>query len=92
MTTGQDDTEDQEASNGANGEQDEDGGGAKGGPCRLKRPRTILTSQQRRAFKASFDVSSKPCRKVSAGGSVTSHSAAECRPVASECGCAVASR
>nr|XP_020474414.1 LIM homeobox transcription factor 1-beta-like [Monopterus albus] len=29
-----------------------------------KRPRTILTSQQRRAFKASFEVSSKPCRKV----------------------------
>ncbi|XP_072015993.1 LIM/homeobox protein LMX-1.2-like isoform X2 [Amphiura filiformis] len=29
-----------------------------------KRPRTILTTQQRRAFKASFDVSSKPCRKV----------------------------
>ncbi|KAM4532058.1 LIM homeobox transcription factor 1-beta-like [Fundulus diaphanus] len=31
---------------------------------RPKRPRTILTTQQRRAFKASFDVSSKPCRKV----------------------------
>ncbi|XP_042365594.1 LIM homeobox transcription factor 1-beta-like [Plectropomus leopardus] len=31
---------------------------------RLKRPRTILTTQQRRAFKASFEVSSKPCRKV----------------------------
>ncbi|XP_032906731.1 LIM homeobox transcription factor 1-alpha-like [Amblyraja radiata] len=31
---------------------------------RSKRPRTILTTQQRRAFKASFDVSSKPCRKV----------------------------
>ncbi|XP_071801858.1 LIM homeobox transcription factor 1-beta-like isoform X2 [Asterias amurensis] len=29
-----------------------------------KRPRTILTTQQRRAFKASFEVSSKPCRKV----------------------------
>ncbi|XP_070509528.1 LIM homeobox transcription factor 1-beta isoform X2 [Chironomus tepperi] len=29
-----------------------------------KRPRTILTTQQRRAFKASFDVSPKPCRKV----------------------------
>ncbi|GAB6022751.1 hypothetical protein CHUAL_006846 [Chamberlinius hualienensis] len=29
-----------------------------------KRPRTILTSQQRRAFKASFEVSPKPCRKV----------------------------
>merc|ERR1712035_138469 len=32
---------------------------------RPKRPRTILTTQQRRAFKASFEVSSKPCRKVS---------------------------
>lgn len=31
---------------------------------RPKRPRTILTTQQRRTFKASFDVSSKPCRKV----------------------------
>ncbi|XP_041482007.1 LIM homeobox transcription factor 1-beta-like isoform X2 [Lytechinus variegatus] len=29
-----------------------------------KRPRTILTTSQRRAFKASFEVSSKPCRKV----------------------------
>uniref|UniRef100_T1IJ58 Uncharacterized protein n=1 Tax=Strigamia maritima TaxID=126957 RepID=T1IJ58_STRMM len=29
-----------------------------------KRPRTILTTQQRRAFKASFEISSKPCRKV----------------------------
>ncbi|XP_069573455.1 LIM/homeobox protein LMX-1.2-like [Brachyistius frenatus] len=33
-------------------------------PRRSKRPRTILTTQQRRAFKASFEVSSKPCRKV----------------------------
>ncbi|XP_072227513.1 LIM/homeobox protein LMX-1.2-like isoform X2 [Leuresthes tenuis] len=33
-------------------------------PRRAKRPRTILTTQQRRAFKASFEVSSKPCRKV----------------------------
>lgn len=33
-------------------------------PRRPKRPRTILTTQQRRAFKASFEVSSKPCRKV----------------------------
>ncbi|KAF3846223.1 hypothetical protein F7725_003301 [Dissostichus mawsoni] len=31
---------------------------------RSKRPRTILTTQQRRAFKASFEVSAKPCRKV----------------------------
>ncbi|CAG9763306.1 unnamed protein product [Ceutorhynchus assimilis] len=29
-----------------------------------KRPRTILTSGQRRQFKASFEVSPKPCRKV----------------------------
>lgn len=34
---------------------------------RPKRPRTILTTQQRRAFKASFEVSSKPCRKVQRG-------------------------
>lgn len=34
-------------------------------PHRPKRPRTILTTVQRRAFKASFEVSSKPCRKVS---------------------------
>ena len=26
--------------------------------------RVILTTQQRRAFKAAFDLSSKPCRKV----------------------------
>ncbi|XP_061594956.1 LIM homeobox transcription factor 1-alpha [Cololabis saira] len=31
---------------------------------RPKRPRTILNTQQRRTFKASFEVSSKPCRKV----------------------------
>ncbi|KAK6468957.1 LIM homeobox mRNAion factor 1-alpha-like [Huso huso] len=51
---------------------DEEGGGhaqGKGGEDskdhkRSKRPRTILTTQQRRAFKASFEVSSKPCRKV----------------------------
>lgn len=35
---------------------------------RPKRPRTILTTQQRRAFKASFEVSSKPCRKVREAG------------------------
>lgn len=29
-----------------------------------KRPRTILTSAQRRQFKGSFEVSPKPCRKV----------------------------
>ncbi|KAL0197026.1 hypothetical protein M9458_005566, partial [Cirrhinus mrigala] len=52
--------------------EDEDGGGVSvGGKAgddgkehkRSKRPRTILTTQQRRAFKASFEVSSKPCRK-----------------------------
>nr|NP_001071998.1 transcription factor protein [Ciona intestinalis]BAE06539.1 transcription factor protein [Ciona intestinalis] len=31
---------------------------------RSKRPRTILTTAQRRKFKASFEVSQKPCRKV----------------------------
>lgn len=54
--------------------EDEDGGGGSGGGKggdegkehkRSKRPRTILTTQQRRAFKASFEVSAKPCRKVS---------------------------
>uniref|UniRef100_A0A673WEM0 LIM homeobox transcription factor 1-alpha n=1 Tax=Salmo trutta TaxID=8032 RepID=A0A673WEM0_SALTR len=52
--------------------EDEDGGGGSVGGKgsegkdhkRSKRPRTILTTQQRRAFKASFEVSSKPCRKV----------------------------
>lgn len=29
-----------------------------------KRPRTILSSAQRRQFKASFELSPKPCRKV----------------------------
>ena len=33
-----------------------------------KRPRTILTSQQRKIFKSAFEISSKPCRKV---GSLT---------------------
>ncbi|XP_022258740.1 LIM homeobox transcription factor 1-beta-like [Limulus polyphemus] len=41
-----------------NGQQRQDG---RRGP---KRPRTILTTAQRRAFKASFEVSQKPCRKV----------------------------
>ncbi|XP_037649222.1 LIM homeobox transcription factor 1-alpha isoform X1 [Sebastes umbrosus] len=53
--------------------EDEEGGGGSGGGKggddskehkRSKRPRTILTTQQRRAFKASFEVSAKPCRKV----------------------------
>ena len=29
-----------------------------------KRPRTILTAMQRRQFKASFEISPKPCRKA----------------------------
>ena len=29
-----------------------------------KRPRTILTTSQRRKFKTSFEVNPKPCRKV----------------------------
>ncbi|KAK7478488.1 hypothetical protein BaRGS_00030247 [Batillaria attramentaria] len=42
---------------------DEDCGdaGSSKGP---KRPRTILTTSQRRKFKASFEVNPKPCRKV----------------------------
>ncbi|EDO44223.1 predicted protein, partial [Nematostella vectensis] len=39
------------------GDDDDD----KKGP---KRPRTILTSQQRKVFKSAFEISSKPCRKV----------------------------
>ncbi|XP_063796117.1 LIM homeobox transcription factor 1-alpha [Pseudophryne corroboree] len=60
------------ASDSGKSEDDEDGGkfedskGIEDGKDqkRPKRPRTILTTQQRRAFKASFEVSSKPCRKV----------------------------
>ncbi|KAK7094955.1 hypothetical protein V1264_006426 [Littorina saxatilis] len=37
-----------------------DAGSSKG----PKRPRTILTTSQRRKFKASFEVNPKPCRKV----------------------------
>ncbi|KAL1426659.1 hypothetical protein MTO96_018130 [Rhipicephalus appendiculatus] len=54
---------------GPNGQQPGSGGGAaavrpdgRRGP---KRPRTILTTAQRRAFKASFEISQKPCRKAS---------------------------
>ncbi|KAF8796682.1 LIM homeobox transcription factor 1-beta like protein [Argiope bruennichi] len=43
---------------GHNGQPRQDG---RRGP---KRPRTILTTAQRRAFKASFEISQKPCRKV----------------------------
>ncbi|KAM9325296.1 LIM homeobox transcription factor 1-alpha [Gastrophryne carolinensis] len=59
------------ASDSGKSDDDEDGGkfedtkGEDGkDQKRPKRPRTILTTQQRRAFKASFEVSSKPCRKV----------------------------
>ncbi|KAK7940454.1 hypothetical protein WMY93_003780 [Mugilogobius chulae] len=53
--------------------EDEDGGGGSGGGKggdegkehkRSKRPRTILTTQQRRAFKASFEVSASPVASV----------------------------
>ncbi|KAH6943987.1 hypothetical protein HPB50_001096 [Hyalomma asiaticum] len=54
---------------GPNGQQPGAGGAAaavrpdgRRGP---KRPRTILTTAQRRAFKASFEISQKPCRKAS---------------------------
>jgi len=40
---------------------EEDGMDSGKGP---KRPRTILTTSQRRKFKASFEVNPKPCRKV----------------------------
>ena len=44
---------------------DELGGGRpRDGRRGPKRPRTILTAAQRRQFKASFDISPKPCRKV----------------------------
>ncbi|XP_061094904.1 LIM homeobox transcription factor 1-alpha [Conger conger] len=49
--------EPEKTASGGNGVEDAD-------HKRPKRPRTILTTQQRRAFKASFEVSSKPCRKV----------------------------
>ncbi|KAM4023570.1 LIM homeobox transcription factor 1-alpha-like [Anomaloglossus baeobatrachus] len=60
------------ASDSGKSDDDEDGGKFEDGKVtedgkdqkRPKRPRTILTTQQRRAFKASFEVSSKPCRKV----------------------------
>lgn len=44
---------------------DEVGGGRpRDGRRGPKRPRTILTAAQRRQFKASFEISPKPCRKV----------------------------
>uniref|UniRef100_A0A3B4DGU3 LIM homeobox transcription factor 1, alpha n=1 Tax=Pygocentrus nattereri TaxID=42514 RepID=A0A3B4DGU3_PYGNA len=55
------DDDDEESSLKAAGERNAVGDGELKRP---KRPRTILTTQQRRAFKASFEVSSKPCRKV----------------------------
>ncbi|XP_013415182.1 LIM homeobox transcription factor 1-alpha isoform X1 [Lingula anatina] len=42
-------------------EDNESDSGTTKGP---KRPRTILTTSQRRKFKASFEVNPKPCRKV----------------------------
>lgn len=45
-------------------DMDDDGGRPRDGRRGPKRPRTILTSAQRRQFKASFEVSPKPCRKV----------------------------
>ncbi|XP_025112897.1 LIM/homeobox protein LMX-1.2-like [Pomacea canaliculata] len=42
-------------------EEDCGDAGSSKGP---KRPRTILTTSQRRKFKASFEVNPKPCRKV----------------------------
>ena len=40
------------------------GGRPRDGRRGPKRPRTILTAAQRRQFKASFEISPKPCRKV----------------------------
>lgn len=34
------------------------------GDRQAKRPRTILTTSQRRKFKAAFELNPKPCRKV----------------------------
>ncbi|KAF7461404.1 LIM homeobox transcription factor 1-alpha [Marmota monax] len=53
---------------------------------RPKRPRTILTTQQRRAFKASFEVSSKPCRK-GCTGSALPPTALHCRRFYRNNGC-----
>ena len=46
------------------GYEDLGGGRPRDGRRGPKRPRTILTAAQRRQFKASFEVSPKPCRKV----------------------------
>ncbi|KAK0045176.1 LIM/homeobox protein LMX-1.2 [Biomphalaria pfeifferi] len=43
---------------------DDGDGGDLGNNKGPKRPRTILTTSQRRKFKASFEVNPKPCRKV----------------------------
>ncbi|CAL1530519.1 unnamed protein product [Lymnaea stagnalis] len=43
---------------------DDGEGGDLGNSKGPKRPRTILTTSQRRKFKASFEVNPKPCRKV----------------------------
>ncbi|XP_077986769.1 LIM homeobox transcription factor 1-alpha-like [Glandiceps talaboti] len=47
--------------NNGSGNMNSSNGDGRKGP---KRPRTILTTAQRRAFKQSFEVSQKPCRKV----------------------------
>lgn len=74
--------------------EDEDGGGGSGGGKggdegkehkRSKRPRTILTTQQRRAFKASFEVSAKPCRKV--GGAACVITGNMCQRYYTLCSC-----
>ena len=46
------------------GYDDLGGGRPRDGRRGPKRPRTILTAAQRRQFKASFEISPKPCRKV----------------------------
>ncbi|XP_012690824.2 LIM homeobox transcription factor 1-alpha [Clupea harengus] len=60
----EEDEEDEEEEDGSRKTASEHNRGSSLDHKRPKRPRTILTTQQRRAFKASFEVSSKPCRKV----------------------------
>lgn len=54
----------QSASNGDDSALDDNSRPRHDGRRGPKRPRTILTSAQRRQFKASFEISPKPCRKV----------------------------
>lgn len=65
LFTGHSEAEEEEDSSGIR-RADDSNPPEEGDQKRPKRPRTILTTQQRRAFKASFEVSSKPCRKVGA--------------------------